>query len=616
MSTVSSEPPAINERPTGVRHMVVAVATMMSLLLYLDRFAVGIASEYIREDLRMTQTQMSWFLSAFFWSYALCQVPAGWSADRFGARRMLTIYILAWSVFTGLLGVAHLVFLVLYLRLFCGISQAGAYPTAGGLIRVWFPVSGRGIASSIVALGGRAGGVLAPLLTAWLIILFGSGVDPAILTDRQIVNQKSFLAAFQTKEGEPRTKLVERLVYRFSPEVQQRLWQESADADDELKQLKAKELENKTKGGSFDVRDWIPTVPVQKKPEPWFESLLAELAKTISDPGLLDEIDLSALKLTPEAAKLVQLRDSGESLSDSEKITLNRLAIEASFPGSLMKMRGTGWRTTMVLYGIAGLIVAIVFYVVARDLPAQHPRCNPAERVLIEGEATSVSAPVENPPFPLVPMLTSLSLWGNSMMQAFTNIGWVFVVTWLPRYLDKVHGVPLSGQAIMTAIPTAAGILGMYLGGWWTDRATQFGGRKWGRRLPILATRFSAGLGYAICLMLGLCFTPGVSNSWLPWGYVCALCLMAFSVDMGNPAVWAYAQDVGGKYTGSVLGWANMWGNLGAAAAPLIYDRVLGETPTIGQWNVMFAVCMIAFVLSAACSLVMDSTKSLGQQES
>ena len=611
MSLTSSESTVSNEQPSNVRHMVVAVTTMMSLLLYLDRFAVGIASEYIREDLRMTQAQMSWFLSALFWSYALCQVPAGWFSDRFGARRMLTIYILAWSAFTGLLGVAHLVFLVLYLRLFCGIAQAGAYPTAGGLIRVWFPVSGRGRANSIVALGGRAGGVLAPLLTASLIILLGSGVDPTSLTDRQIINQKTFLAAFQTQDGEPRTKVVERLVYRFSPEVQQRLWQESADAADELKQNE----KQKKKGSSFDVRDWIPAIPVQTKPEPWFETLLVELAKSLSAADLLDEVDLSELKVTPEAATLMSRRMSGESLSDVEKVTLNRLVIEDCFPGSIMKMRGAGWRTTMILYGVAGLIVAVIFYGIARDLPSQHPRCNQPEQTLISGESASNASVVQSPPFPFVPMLTSLSLWGNSMMQAFTNIGWVFVVTWLPRYLDKVHSIPLSGQAIMTAIPTAAGILGMYLGGWWTDRATKFGGRKWGRRLPILATRFTAGLGYAICLLLGICFTPDASNHWLPWGYVCALCLMAFSVDMGNPAVWAYAQDVGGKYTGSVLGWANMWGNLGAAVAPLIYDRVLGETPTISQWNMMFAVCMFAFVLSGACSLVMDSTKSLGQQE-
>ena len=74
------------ERSTSVRHAILSVLTLMSVLLYLDRFAVGIASEFIREDLHMTQTQMSWFISAFFWSYALCQVPAGWLSDRFGGR--------------------------------------------------------------------------------------------------------------------------------------------------------------------------------------------------------------------------------------------------------------------------------------------------------------------------------------------------------------------------------------------------------------------------------------------------------------------------------------------------------------------------------------------------
>lgn len=610
MSSELNEPHAIQQRPTGIRHLVVAVATLMSLLLYLDRFAVGIASEYIREDLRMTQTQMSWFLSAFFWSYALCQVPAGWFSDRYGARRMLAIYILAWSAFTGLLGVAYLVPVILYLRLLCGMAQAGAYPTAGGLIRVWFPISGRGIASSIVALGGRAGGVLAPILTAWMIIYFGSGVNPATLTERQIVNEREFLAAFHTSEGAPNAAVIQRLRSTFSPTVEQRLWQESVDARAELDRLK-----NEPAVTSFEWRDWAIVARPQRPPEPWFEALLSELALAVATPGLLDEVDVSELKMTPEGTKLLAKRLNG-SLPDAGKILFNRLAIEAAFPGSVMKMRGTGWRSTMILYGLAGLVVTVGFYAIARDLPILHPSCNAAEIQLINNNLPGIDtvAASSNPPFPLVPMLTNLSLWGNSMMQAFTNIGWVFVVTWLPRYLGKVHDVPLSGQAIMTAIPTAAGILGMYLGGWWTDRATEFGGRKWGRRLPILATRFTAALGYAICLFLGLCFTPDGPNSWLPWGYVCALCLMAFSVDMGNPAVWAYAQDVGGKFTGSVLGWANMWGNLGAAVAPLIYNQVLGETPNINQWNMMFGVCLLAFVFSGVCSLVMDSSKSLGQE--
>ena len=62
-------------RPTKARYLIVAAATLMSFLLYLDRFCVSFAVDYIRQDLGLTQSQMSWFISSFFWSYALAQVP-------------------------------------------------------------------------------------------------------------------------------------------------------------------------------------------------------------------------------------------------------------------------------------------------------------------------------------------------------------------------------------------------------------------------------------------------------------------------------------------------------------------------------------------------------------
>ncbi|MBS0205956.1 MAG: MFS transporter [Planctomycetes bacterium] len=573
---MSTETATETERPTIIRHGVMWATTVMALLLYLDRFAVGIASEYIREDLRMTQAQMGWFLSAFFWSYALAQVPAGWFADRFGARRMLSLYILAWSVFTGLMGVVHAVSMILILRLLCGVSQAGAYPTAGGLLRVWFPISRRGFASSIVALGGRAGGVLAPILTAWLIVLFSQSSDPGQFGLSEITSDKNFLESFQSRQSGPKQRVVERLKSRLPESVVSSL--------------------------AGLIAPLSPTSP-----------LILEISALIHQPDLFDQVDLTGLKLPSEAEDLRQQRKLRISLSDAEAVRMNRFILEAAMPNSVKKFRGVGWRPTMILYGVLGIIVAVGFYAVSRDLPRYHPWCNSAERALINDPATQAASAAESDaPFPWLALLTNVGLWGNSLMQAFTNIGWVFVVTWLPRYLDKVHGVPLSGQAYMTAIPTAAGIVGMYLGGWWTDKATLYAGRKWGRMLPVMITRFTAGLGYAICLVLSLSFTPNPAQTWLPWAYVGALCLMAFSVDMGNPAVWGYAQDVGGKYTGSALGWANMWGNLGAAAAPpLIYNQILGETPTAGQWTMMFGVCLLAFVLSGLCALVMDSTKPL-----
>lgn len=573
------------EHPTIIRHVVIVAATLMALLLYLDRFAIGIAGEYIREDMRMTQTQNSWFQSAFFWSYALCMVPAGWFSDRFGARRMLTIYILAWSLFTGLLGLSEAVWQILALRLLFGMAQAGAYPTAGGMIRVWYPISSRGVASSIVALGGRAGGVLAPILTAWLIILFSHGADPRQFDRSAIVNDKAFVAALQTGPDTSTANPINRLLSKFPESIR-----------NEVREAQSSPSDGDRAAATCD-------------------RLIPEIAGILKEPDLFSGVNVSNIKLPAEAVELRQRQASGGSFTENDVIRLNRLIVESAFPGSIKRFRGIGWRPTMIAYGLVGIAVALVFVFVLRDSPQQHPWCNDAERRLIDGDSTGIAAAKEpqSPPFPLLPMLTNVGLWGNSLMQLFTNIGWLFVMTTLPRYLEKVHGVSLAGQAVMTAIPTAAGILGMYLGGWWTDLATRFTGRKWGRRLPVLATRFTAGLGYLVCVLLSAFVQPGSSNSWLPWAYVAALCLMAFSVDMGNPAVWGYAQDVGGKYTGSILGWANMWGNLGAAIAPIIYNRVLGEKPDATQWTLMFGVCLLAFVLSGLCSLVMDSTKPLAQ---
>ncbi len=587
---MSDETLSAGPKPTIVRHAIVGVTTLMAVLLYLDRFAVGIAATFISEDLRMSQNQMSWFLSAFFWSYALAQVPAGWLSDRFGARRMLALYILAWSVFTGWLGFAQQVWLILLLRLLCGVSQAGAYPTAGGLIRVWFPLTRRGVANSIVALGGRAGGFLAPILTAMLIVYFSHDADPMRFDHSDIVNDRNFVMAFQTKSGSPRAEIVERLKSRFSDSVQVSLEQEVAT------QVAAKKSKS--------------VVPFTSD-APWFKELIGQLSGQLKATDLYQGLDLTRLKLVPEARELVQKQSGGAALATDEVLRLNRFVTEASFPNSVKQFRGAGWRPAMIVYGLIGIVVAIAFYIVARDLPSLHPWCNAAETEFIERDSDTRIVAEEQPPFPMIPILTDMGLWANSLMQTFTNIGWLFVVTWLPRYLDQVHGVPLKWQAVMTAIPTGAGVLGMYLGGWWTDVATRHFGKKWGRRLPILATRFTAGAGYAICLALSLCVVPG--PVWLPWCYVVALCLMSFSVDMGNPAVWGYAQDVGGKFTGSVLGWANMWGNLGAAVAPLIYHAVLGEDPRIVDWTMMFGVCGLAFVLSGLCSFLMDSTKPLLQ---
>ena len=47
-------------------------------------------------SMRISKSQLGDILGAFFFSYALFQVPAGWFSDRLGARKMLAIYISSW----------------------------------------------------------------------------------------------------------------------------------------------------------------------------------------------------------------------------------------------------------------------------------------------------------------------------------------------------------------------------------------------------------------------------------------------------------------------------------------------------------------------------------------
>src|SRR5579864_4438816 len=111
----------------------------MAVLLYLHRFCLSFAERYIKEDLGLSNGQTALLLSAFFWAYGLAQVPAGWLSDRRGARLVLTLYILLWSLCTGLIGAATAFALILALRLGCGLAQAGAYPTSAALLTDWVP---------------------------------------------------------------------------------------------------------------------------------------------------------------------------------------------------------------------------------------------------------------------------------------------------------------------------------------------------------------------------------------------------------------------------------------------------------------------------------------------
>jgi MFS family permease len=587
-----------------VRHVVVFVAVLMSIVLYLDRYCVSISAGYIREDLALSEGQMGWFLSAFFWTYALAQVPAGRLGDRLGSRGVLAFYIIAWSIFTAMIGLAEGFFVLMAMRLGCGLAQAGAYPTAGSLLSRWVPMARRGFASGLVALGGRFGAVIAPLLTAYLMVVFVPLSTPAKLSDSAILNAPALCGRLlPPADIDPADKkaAAEHRLNQYLPD----------DAKWVVVQYgslvhMAKAIPRLEAGGSANAKPVLkPGIlaslgDMHCDPDD-LKVLVAGLNDMLKNPGLFGDDELSRLNLEREAQKFLERRKHDDSLSAAETVRFNRLVLEAMFPNEIGKLYVKGWRPVLFVYGFAGLVVAAIFWICFRNSPAEHPRCNTAEQALIAAGRPPQTASVPGADaFPAREILGSVSLWLSSFSQFGTNFGWVFLVTSLPGYLMNVHSVPILERGFMVSIPALAGIAGMFLGGFLTDVLTRHIGVRWGRGLPMALTRFGAAGAYLSCLWIDS-----------PWPATIAFSAVFFFVDLGTSAVWAFVQDVGGKHVGAILGWGNMWGNIGAAIAPPVFAAILANKSLANPWNTVFAVCAATFVLTGIAGLWVDASKPI-----
>ncbi|MFH1302001.1 MAG: MFS transporter [Planctomycetota bacterium] len=136
--------------PTHARFMVITLLCLVAAVAYISRNAISVPAKLIQEELDISLTQMGWVMSAFFWSYALSQIPSGWIGHVWGTRRSLTAFALLWSIATALTGLVTGFWMLIAVRLIFGISQAGIFPCCANTISKWLPKSRRGLASGLL----------------------------------------------------------------------------------------------------------------------------------------------------------------------------------------------------------------------------------------------------------------------------------------------------------------------------------------------------------------------------------------------------------------------------------------------------------------------------------
>ncbi|CAH2602921.1 putative D-galactonate transporter [Rhodovastum atsumiense] len=151
--------------PTRSRYFIMVLLFITVVINYLDRSNLSITAPVMSKELGIDPVHMGFVLSAFGWSYALCQIPGGWLVDRVPPRVLYTVLILLWSVATVMLGFAGSVVGLIAIRFAIGVLEAPSYPINNRVVTAWFPESGRATAIGFYTSGQFVGlAFLTPVL--------------------------------------------------------------------------------------------------------------------------------------------------------------------------------------------------------------------------------------------------------------------------------------------------------------------------------------------------------------------------------------------------------------------------------------------------------------------
>ncbi len=157
---------------TRIRWWIAGLMWLAIAINYIDRTVLSAAAPHLITELDINPEMMGFIMAAFFWSYALLQIPAGWFADRYGQKKGLGIAVAWWSAATMAMGLATGFKSLLALRLALGVGEAAAYPSNAGITARWFPDRERATVSGLFDSASKFGGAVAMPLIVFMIAMF------------------------------------------------------------------------------------------------------------------------------------------------------------------------------------------------------------------------------------------------------------------------------------------------------------------------------------------------------------------------------------------------------------------------------------------------------------
>jgi ACS family D-galactonate transporter-like MFS transporter len=157
------------------RWSLVCLLSLGIIIAYIDRtnLSVSLASADFKALFHLTDKDRGLLGSAFFWSYAILQIPAGAVADRFGVKIPLAIGLACWCAASAATAGATFLWQLLVMRVILGVFESVITPGAMRWIRYNIEEERRGLAMGVFMSGSKYGPAVGAPLAAWLLSLYG-----------------------------------------------------------------------------------------------------------------------------------------------------------------------------------------------------------------------------------------------------------------------------------------------------------------------------------------------------------------------------------------------------------------------------------------------------------
>lgn len=155
----------------GLRWYMIGLVTVGTVLGYLTRNAIAAAAPTLMSQLHISTQQYSYIIAAYSACYTLMQPVAGYVLDVMGTKVGYAMFAIMWAIFCMATALASSWGGLAIARGAVGMAEAAMIPAGLKASSEWFPAKERSIAVGYFNVGSSIGGMIAPPLVVWCILM-------------------------------------------------------------------------------------------------------------------------------------------------------------------------------------------------------------------------------------------------------------------------------------------------------------------------------------------------------------------------------------------------------------------------------------------------------------